>query len=95
MFSVKRKIETSLAEITFFHTTKYRAWKESICAPTHHMHSFNDSQVAQLCKGESNVGLWMTFNENHLSRIYPSGLRYNSSNFSPLLAWSAGCQLVC
>ncbi|KAL3680536.1 hypothetical protein R1sor_023492 [Riccia sorocarpa] len=34
------------------------------------------------------------FTEKNLLRIYPYGLRFNSSNYNPLLAWSHGAQMV-
>uniref|UniRef100_A0A7S3UF21 Phosphoinositide phospholipase C n=1 Tax=Picocystis salinarum TaxID=88271 RepID=A0A7S3UF21_9CHLO len=37
---------------------------------------------------------WKMHNEEHLSRIYPSGLRVGSSNLNPLFPWSLGCQIV-
>jgi hypothetical protein len=30
----------------------------------------------------------------HLTRIYPKGLRFGSSNYDPSLGWNTGCQLV-
>uniref|UniRef100_A0A6U9R1Z8 Phosphoinositide phospholipase C n=1 Tax=Picocystis salinarum TaxID=88271 RepID=A0A6U9R1Z8_9CHLO len=38
--------------------------------------------------------LWREFNRECFSRNYPGGLRFNSSNFNPMLPWSLGCQLV-
>lgn len=29
-----------------------------------------------------------------MSRIYPKGARYDSSNFMPQIFWNAGCQMV-
>jgi phosphatidylinositol phospholipase C delta len=37
---------------------------------------------------------WIKHNFNHLSRVYPKGLRLSSSNYDPVVFWSAGCQLV-
>jgi phosphatidylinositol phospholipase C delta len=33
-------------------------------------------------------------NERHLTRVYPKGVRVNSSNYDPSKGWSMGCQLV-
>uniref|UniRef100_A0A915KNR9 1-phosphatidylinositol 4,5-bisphosphate phosphodiesterase n=1 Tax=Romanomermis culicivorax TaxID=13658 RepID=A0A915KNR9_ROMCU len=35
-----------------------------------------------------------SFNKRQMSRIYPAGVRFNSSNYMPHLFWSAGCQMV-
>lgn len=32
-------------------------------------------------------------NSQHLTRVYPSGFRTDSSNFNPQEMWSAGCQI--
>ena len=44
-----------------------------------------------------NSQLAKTFNKRHthqLSRVYPKGLRVNSSNYDPLSFWSCGFQLL-
>ncbi|XP_062860437.1 1-phosphatidylinositol 4,5-bisphosphate phosphodiesterase eta-1 [Trichomycterus rosablanca] len=37
---------------------------------------------------------FLTFNQQQLSRIYPSAYRIDSSNFNPQTYWNVGCQLV-
>lgn len=37
---------------------------------------------------------FIQFNQQQLSRIYPSSYRVDSSNFNPQPFWNAGCQLV-
>ena len=32
-------------------------------------------------------------NARHLTRVYPLGLRMNSTNYSPQEMWNSGCQL--
>jgi hypothetical protein len=34
------------------------------------------------------------FNQRSLSRIYPYGFRFSSSNYHPNSAWNSGCQVV-
>jgi hypothetical protein len=34
-------------------------------------------------------------NKKHLLRIYPFGLRFDSSNLDPFVYWATGCQMVC
>lgn len=36
---------------------------------------------------------FINFNQQQLSRIYPSSYRVDSSNFNPQPFWNAGCQL--
>uniref|UniRef100_A0A8C5A9E9 Phosphoinositide phospholipase C n=1 Tax=Gadus morhua TaxID=8049 RepID=A0A8C5A9E9_GADMO len=39
-------------------------------------------------------GEFVLHNSRQLSRVYPSGFRTDSSNFSPQEMWNAGCQIV-
>ncbi|XP_065844956.1 1-phosphatidylinositol 4,5-bisphosphate phosphodiesterase beta-1-like isoform X2 [Oscarella lobularis] len=34
------------------------------------------------------------YNRRQISRIYPKGIRYDSSNYMPQVFWNAGCQMV-
>lgn len=57
------------------------------------MHSFSESSVSTLCK-RSQSHKWILYNQTHISRTFPSGSRIDSSNYSPILAWSVGCQMA-
>ncbi|GCB84477.1 hypothetical protein scyTo_0025074, partial [Scyliorhinus torazame] len=37
---------------------------------------------------------FVELNSRQLSRIYPAGLRTDSSNYSPIDMWNTGCQIV-
>ncbi|CAD5112060.1 DgyrCDS1306 [Dimorphilus gyrociliatus] len=43
---------------------------------------------------EENCLKLLNFNKSQLSRIYPRGNRFDSSNFNPMWSWLCGCQLV-
>lgn len=45
--------------------------------------------VVFMCAGTQMV----QYNTRQLSRIYPSGLRTDSSNYNPQDMWSVGCQI--
>ncbi len=34
------------------------------------------------------------FTQDHLIRVYPAPIRFNSSNFNPAAFWKHGCQMV-
>eukprot|EP00873_Tetraselmis_striata_P009850 jgi/Tetstr1/430114/TSEL_019948.t1 len=60
--------------------------------PPNKMCSFAESVIANYgveCRQQ-----WIEYNMRHLSRVYPAGLRVDSSNYSPIPAWQLGCQLV-
>lgn len=87
------KIAPELAKLTLFHGTKFKSWRESEQALTHHMHSFSESRVRSFCRHNQSQS-WIQYNQTHISRTFPSGNRTNSSNYSPILAWATGCQMV-
>jgi phosphatidylinositol phospholipase C beta len=37
---------------------------------------------------------FVAYNQRQLSRIYPRGTRFDSSNYNPYLFWPVGCQMV-
>lgn len=56
------------------------------------MSSFDEKQATILLK-ERPIE-FVKYNKQQLSRVYPSGKRFDSSNFMPQVFWNAGCQLV-
>jgi len=57
------------------------------------MHSFSESKVNKIIS-RNQCNEWMQYNQTHMSRVYPGGIRLDSSNYNPVSAWSTGCQLV-
>jgi len=88
------KIAPALSRITFFHATVLKTFQESFQTPTNFMHSFDESKARRLSKYLRQRSDWVQYNETNMSRIYPSGSRVDSSNFSPLAAWTSGVQMV-
>ncbi|CAG8821638.1 17367_t:CDS:2, partial [Racocetra persica] len=58
----------------------------------YHMSSFTDKVSLRLLKSDKIA--FIRHNTRHLSRIYPSGFRINSSNFEPHHQWMVGNQMV-
>ncbi|XP_061782566.1 1-phosphatidylinositol 4,5-bisphosphate phosphodiesterase delta-4-like isoform X2 [Nerophis lumbriciformis] len=56
------------------------------------MSSFSESKAKRLAKEAGSD--FVQHNSVHLSRIYPSGLRTDSSNYNPQEMWNLGCQIV-
>ncbi|XP_073706742.1 1-phosphatidylinositol 4,5-bisphosphate phosphodiesterase eta-1 isoform X2 [Garra rufa] len=54
--------------------------------------SFSETRAQHLVHHRSER--FLTFNQQQLSRIYPSAYRIDSSNFNPQTYWNVGCQLV-
>ncbi|XP_032591917.1 1-phosphatidylinositol 4,5-bisphosphate phosphodiesterase classes I and II isoform X2 [Drosophila grimshawi] len=56
------------------------------------MSSFDEKQAMTLLKDRPIE--FVNYNKHQLSRVYPAGTRFDSSNFMPQVFWNAGCQLV-
>nr|XP_019597396.1 PREDICTED: 1-phosphatidylinositol 4,5-bisphosphate phosphodiesterase delta-4 [Rhinolophus sinicus]XP_019597397.1 PREDICTED: 1-phosphatidylinositol 4,5-bisphosphate phosphodiesterase delta-4 [Rhinolophus sinicus] len=54
--------------------------------------SFSETKARRLIKEAGNE--FVQHNAWQLSRVYPSGLRTDSSNYNPQELWNAGCQMV-
>jgi phosphatidylinositol phospholipase C delta len=87
------QLAPDLARITLFHGTNFKTWGESIASPTYHIHSWSESQVSTILRKKESHHC-VVYNKTHLSRVYPVGSRVGSTNYSPVLAWSMGCQLA-
>nr|XP_046259318.1 1-phosphatidylinositol 4,5-bisphosphate phosphodiesterase delta-4 [Scatophagus argus]XP_046259319.1 1-phosphatidylinositol 4,5-bisphosphate phosphodiesterase delta-4 [Scatophagus argus] len=61
-------------------------------AKCYEMSSFSESKAKRLAK-ETGTN-FVQYNTRQLSRIYPSGLRTDSSNYNPQEIWNMGCQIV-
>lgn len=59
---------------------------------SYEMSSFDEKQATTLLK-EKPIE-FVNYNKHQLSRVYPAGTRFDSSNFMPQVFWNAGCQLV-
>ncbi|KAL0109387.1 hypothetical protein PUN28_014453 [Cardiocondyla obscurior] len=59
---------------------------------TYEMSSFDEKQATTLLKEKPLE--FVNYNKHQLSRVYPAGTRFDSSNFMPQVFWNAGCQLV-
>lgn len=59
---------------------------------SYEMSSFDEKQATTLLK-ERPIE-FVNYNKTQLSRVYPAGFRFDSSNFMPQVFWNAGCQLV-
>ncbi|KAG9474379.1 hypothetical protein GDO78_004594 [Eleutherodactylus coqui] len=87
----KMDISQELSDLVIYcQSVEYRdqPGDQSVCE----MSSFSEDKVRRLMKESGNA--LVRYNTRQLSRIYPDGLRANSSNFSPQEMWIAGCQLV-
>ena len=68
----------------------FKAWDAPVdpCNCTSYLEGTMESNTAK------HPSRWVELNKRMFSRIYPAGLRVDSSNYEPTPAWTAGCQLV-
>lgn len=85
---------SELSRITIFHGVKWNSFEESERMSKDCMISIDETKARRMSKIEEHRTDWIRYNQTHLSRVYPSAKRVDSSNFNPMTAWSKGCQLV-
>ena len=54
--------------------------------------SFSEDRAQSLIREYARE--FVAYNQRQLSRIYPRGTRFDSSNYNPYLFWPVGCQMV-
>jgi phosphatidylinositol phospholipase C delta len=62
-----------------------------------HIFSLSESRAFKILKGDGATGGMpdlIKHNQEHLVRIYPTGLRVGSTNYTPHRLWAAGAQVV-
>ncbi|GKY90668.1 hypothetical protein MPSEU_000040200 [Mayamaea pseudoterrestris] len=93
------EVPVDLARVTYFHSTKYRGWKNSSRLSGAYLHSLSHNTLLLRVDREPeeerrNV---LTFTMTHLFRVFPSWReihRKPCSNYDSVFAWALGCQLV-
>jgi hypothetical protein len=92
--SLKVSTDPSLSGITYFSKHKQKSFE--MASPCDCLSSYSEGKAHKTLCGNNDDELkqWIQFNSAHISRIYPSGLRIDSSNYDPYLGWGVGAQLV-
>ncbi|ELT88365.1 hypothetical protein CAPTEDRAFT_107647 [Capitella teleta] len=67
-------------------------WDDSEGPSCYQISSLNESKAKQVCRKHP-TGV-INHTERHLIRMYPAGVRIDSSNFNPVAMWSCGIQLA-
>ncbi|XP_024259460.1 1-phosphatidylinositol 4,5-bisphosphate phosphodiesterase delta-4 [Oncorhynchus tshawytscha] len=71
-----------------FHSFEY----SRLHSKCYEMSSFSESKARKLAKDTG--AEFVCHNSRQLSRVYPSGMRTDSSNYNPQELWNVGCQIV-
>jgi len=59
-----------------------------------HVFSFSENTINSMVKDNDKSYLLKKHNRKYMMRVYPSGMRYNSTNFNPIKYWNLGAQMV-
>jgi hypothetical protein len=90
----KKEIAPELdALVVYTEATAFKSFHHSNGSCTcRQMHSFAETKSIRFAAKFARP--WMQHNVRQLSRVYPKGLRIDSSNYDPMPMWAAGCQFV-
>ncbi len=86
-------IDPSWSALVYLDAVHFRSFEHSASsAQANQMSSFPEGKTLKLVK--SSLQEFVSHNSRQLSRIYPFGGRFDSSNYDPCPGWAAGAQLV-
>lgn len=93
--AAKSNIIKALADLGIY--TRGYKW-DGFSAPEssryNHVYSFAERSFETVSKNGLNKILLEDHNIKYLTRVYPSGFRFRSSNFDPIIFWKRGVQMV-
>ncbi|XP_069031356.1 1-phosphatidylinositol 4,5-bisphosphate phosphodiesterase delta-4 isoform X1 [Embiotoca jacksoni] len=90
----KQRLSKELSDyVIYCKSVHFSSFKHSrIHSKFYEVASFTESKARKHLK-ETGVD-FVHHNSRHLTRVYPTGFRTDSSNFNPQEMWNAGCQIV-
>ncbi|KAL8614073.1 hypothetical protein ACOMHN_026290 [Nucella lapillus] len=90
----KQKLAKELSDmVNYFVSRRFEDFAVSQAKQKYwEMNSFSESQALKLAlsTGED----FVNHNKRFLSRVYPNGMRVDSTNYNPQDLWNCGCQMV-
>ncbi|MCI4384148.1 hypothetical protein PGIGA_G00035610 [Pangasianodon gigas] len=87
------KLSPELSDLVVYTcSVPFKGFDQAAKRPPNEMSSFSESKALKHIKNSGKI--FVRHNTWHLSRIYPSGQRLQSSNYNPQDMWNAGCQIV-
>ncbi|XP_066521065.1 1-phosphatidylinositol 4,5-bisphosphate phosphodiesterase delta-3-A isoform X2 [Hoplias malabaricus] len=87
------KLSPELSDLVVYtRSVPFKGFDQATKRAPNEMSSFSESEALKHIKNSGKF--FVRHNSRHLSRIYPSGQRLQSSNYNPQDMWNAGCQIV-
>lgn len=91
----KSKIVKALADLGIYtQGYKWDGFSTPESSRYNHVYSFAERSFETVSKDGLNKVLLDNHNVKYLTRVYPSGFRFRSSNFDPIIFWKRGVQMV-
>jgi phosphatidylinositol phospholipase C, delta len=89
------KITKPLAELgVYLQGHKYRSLNAPESTEYNHIYSLDETKTGRLCRDALSKAQFEDHNMRHMFRVYPRGMRLDSSNFDPNTFWRRGVQMV-
>lgn len=90
------KILHALSEMGIYtRAYSFKSFSTPEASLPNHVFSLSEAKVLDFCESSGpHAPAVFTHNRNYLMRIFPSGLRVNSSNVEPTFLWRQGAQMV-
>ncbi|XP_018590957.1 1-phosphatidylinositol 4,5-bisphosphate phosphodiesterase delta-4 [Scleropages formosus] len=90
----KQRLSKELSDcVVYCKSVRFHSFKQSrLHSKFYEISSFTESKARKLIR-EAGAD-FVQHNARQLTRVYPSGLRTDSSNFNPQDMWNVGCQIV-
>jgi phosphatidylinositol phospholipase C delta len=89
------KITKVLAELgVYLQGYKFRGFNTVEAREYNHIFSLDETKAGGLCRNAQEKVLFEDHNLRYMFRVYPKGLRLDSSNFDPSIFWRRGVQMV-
>uniref|UniRef100_A0A9J8CF80 Phosphoinositide phospholipase C n=1 Tax=Cyprinus carpio carpio TaxID=630221 RepID=A0A9J8CF80_CYPCA len=87
----KQNLCRELSDLMFCKSIHFHSFEHSrMSAKPDEMSSFSESKARKYSKEAD----FVLHNTRQLTRVYPSGIRTDSSNYCPVDMWNMGCQIV-
>uniref|UniRef100_A0A8C1PUB3 Phosphoinositide phospholipase C n=1 Tax=Cyprinus carpio TaxID=7962 RepID=A0A8C1PUB3_CYPCA len=89
----KQNLCRELSDLMFCKSIHFHSFEHSrMSAKPDEMSSFSESKARKYSKEAGSD--FVLHNTRQLTRVYPSGIRTDSSNYCPVDMWNMGCQIV-
>lgn len=87
------KSKTAMANLSLLTAMIGVTYKDGDIHLPWEIRSLSEEKIKQVIKKKLRP-FWLKHHMTHLTRVFPKGARFDSSNYSPIPAWASGSQFV-